>query len=87
MRREFYVECFVHGLAGEVKLGELACDQTEEGRTGLARMLMGMYHPEDAGKAELRLRGATAEDAASVAQGLCGHVADAWRAVCRGLLQ
>lgn len=87
MPRDFYVECYLQGTAGEVKLAELACDQTDSGRAALARNLMGMYRPEDAGKATLRLRRATAEDAAGVAQGLAGPVADAWRAACRGLLQ
>jgi hypothetical protein len=87
MPREFYVECFLRGSAGEVKLAELACDQTDDARTKLARTLSGMYRPEDAGSAALRLRRATAEDAAGVAQGLSGALADAWRAACRGLLQ
>jgi hypothetical protein len=87
MPPEFYVECYLQETAGAAKLAELACDQTDDGRAGLARTLMGMYRPEDAGKATLRLRRATAEDAVSVAQGLSGPVADAWRAASRGLLQ
>jgi hypothetical protein len=87
MSHEFYVECYLQGTAGAVKVAELGCDSTEEARAALARNLVDMFRPEDAGKATLRLRRATAEDAAGVALGLSGALADAWRAACRGLLQ
>ena len=87
MPREFYVECYLQGTGGEAKLAEFACEQTDDARAALARNLMGMYRPEDAGKATLRLRSATAEDAVGIAKGLAGPIADAWRTACKGLLQ
>ena len=87
MTREFYVEAYLKGSAGEVKLAELACDGTDSARAALASNLSGMYRAEDAGKAVLRVRRATGEDAAGVAQGLTGPAADAWREACKGLLQ
>lgn len=87
MASEFYVECYLTGSSGDVKLADLACDQTDAARAALANSLVQMYRLEDAGKAALRLRRATGEDAAGVAQGLSGAVAEAWRVACRGLIQ
>jgi len=85
MPTEFYVECHLQQSSGAVKLAELAVDHTDDARAELARTLSGMYRPEDAGNATLRLRRATAEDAAGVAQGLAGDLAAAWRLACREL--
>lgn len=87
MRNEFYVECYLQGSTGAVKLADLACDHTDAARVSLAHTLAGMYRPEDTDRVSLQLRQATAEDAAGVAQRLEGPLADAWRAACRGLLQ
>ena len=87
MGNEFYVECFLKGPAGPVKLAEMASDHDPAAWARLAKTLAAIYHPEDAGKIELRARRVTAEDAAGVGQALKGELADAWWAACRGDLQ
>ena len=87
MRDEFYFECYLTGSSGAVKLGEMACERTEEERTNLARTLTSTYRPSDADNIELRVRRATAEDAVEVARGLMRAVKDAWSAAYRGLLK
>lgn len=87
MRDEFYVECYLQGSVGAVKLSEMACAHEPAAWAKLAKTLSATYRPEDAGKVELRARRVTAEDASGVAQGLTGALADAWWAACRGLLQ
>lgn len=87
MRNEFYVECYLQGPSGAVKLCELACDRTAASRARLAAILSTTYRAEDAGKIELKVRKVTAEDAVGVSKGLAGAVEDAWWAACRGLLQ
>lgn len=72
MRSDFFVECYLQGSAGAVKLAELACDRTAVGVAGVAGQLAGMYRPEDAGRIVLRLRQASAADVANVADALAG---------------
>ena len=84
---EFYVEAYLVGSAGPVKLAELACERTDEARAKLAATLASAYRPEDAGKIELRARAVTADDAAGVAQGLVGELSAAWRAACAAVMQ
>ncbi len=84
---EFYVECYLQGTAGAVKLAELACDRSNDARAKLAETLAATYRPEDVGKIELRARGVTANDASGVAQGLVGELSVAWRVACAAVLQ
>ena len=57
MGNEFYVECFLKGPAGPVKLAEMASDHDPAAWARLAKTLAAIYHPEDAGKIELRRDG------------------------------
>ena len=87
MSNEFYVECYLKGSAGAVKLSEMACERDPAAWARLAKTLTATYRPKDAGKIELRTRRISGEDAVGVAQGLEGELADAWWAACRGILQ
>jgi hypothetical protein len=66
MSNEFYIECYLGESSGPTKLADLACERTEDAIRALAGNLAGMYHPEDAGRISLRLRGASRTDVVDV---------------------
>lgn len=66
MSDEFYVECYLNESSGPTKIADLACERTKDAIRALAGNLAGMYRPEDAGRINLRLRGASRSDVVDV---------------------
>ncbi|MCX7063059.1 MAG: hypothetical protein NT024_00485 [Proteobacteria bacterium] len=70
MSNEFYVECYLDESSGPTKIADLACERSDSALQALAENLARMYRPEDAGRIQFRLRGASASDVASVGAAL-----------------